>query len=387
MKFIHTADWHIGKLVNEFSMIDDQRYILDRLTEILIDENADALVIAGDVYDRSIPPTDAVELLNGFLNKAINELGIKVLIIAGNHDGGERLSFGNSLFNDKGLYIEGVMSNDIKNVKLEDDFGFINFHLVPYAHPAEVRKLYEDDSIKDHNDANKAIVDRIISTSSKDERQVLVTHGYVTGESVELEISDSERPLSIGGTDYVDCKIYDYFDYVALGHLHGRQRVGSDKVRYSGSLLKYSFSEINHKNGVNIVSIDGEGNIETSYRELKAKRNLRTIRGPLEELIKAGYEDIDKEDYIQAILTDEGELIEPIQKLRAVYPNVMLLKRESTLKEEITNNLLANEYENKSKIDIFKDYFEAVSGLEFGDDKKEILSEIISSVIKEEEPK
>lgn len=384
MRFIHTADWHIGKIVNEFSMIDDQNYVLDRLIEIIKEEKADALVIAGDIYDRSIPPTEAVELLNNFLSKVINEIGIKVLIIAGNHDGGERLSFGNSLFNDKGLYIEGVTSKTPKCVKLNDEYGHINFYLVPYAHPVEVRKLYEDDSIKNYNDANKAIIQKIIESSEKDSRNILVTHGYVTNNDIELEESDSERPLSIGGTDYIDSSIYEFFDYVALGHLHGRQKVASEKVRYSGSLLKYSFSEINHKKSVVVVDIDGEGKVSVNHRELEAKRNLRTIKGPLEELIKAGYEDKDKEDYIQAILTDEGELIEPIQKLRAVYPNVMLLKREITLKEEIDNNLLLSEYENKSKLDIFKDYFQEVSGLDFTEEKEELLREVISETIKEE---
>lgn len=384
MRFIHTADWHIGKLVNEFSMIDDQAYILDRLIEVIKEKNVDALVIAGDVYDRSIPPTEAVELLNNFLNKVINEIGIKVLMISGNHDGGERLSFGNNLLSEKGLYIEGVMSKDPKCVKLNDEYGTVNFYLVPYAHPAEIRKIYEDDSIRNHNDANKAIVDKILDSCPKNERNILVSHGYVTGDNIEIEESDSERPLSIGGTDYIDCSIYNFFDYVALGHLHGRQKVGNEKIRYSGSLLKYSFSEINHKNGVTLVDINKDGEIEIEQIELKAKRNLRTIKGPLEELIKVGYEDCDKEDYIQAILTDEGELIEPIQKLRSVYPNVMLLKREIALKEEIYNNLLANEYENKSKIDIFKDYFEEVSGLEFGEDKRSLIEEIISDIIKEE---
>lgn len=384
MRFIHTADWHIGKIVNEFSMIDDQAFVLNNLIEIIKEEKVDALVIAGDIYDRSIPTTEAVELLNDFLNRVINELEVKVLITAGNHDGGERLSFGNSLFNDKGLYIEGIMSKEPKCVRVNDEYGVVNFHLVPYAHPAEIRKLYEDENIKNHNDANKAIVDKIKENSLDNERHILVSHGYVTGENIEIEESESERPLSIGGTDYIDCNIYEFFNYVALGHLHGRQKVGSEKVRYSGSLLKYSFSEINHKKSVVIVDMDGNGDITVNHRELLAKRNLRTIKGPLDELIKAGYDDVDKDDYIQAILTDEGELIEPIQKLRAVYPNVMLLKREITLKEEANNTLLASEYESKSKLDIFKDYFEEVSGLEFSEDREDIMKEIISGIIKEE---
>lgn len=384
MRFMHTADWHIGKIINEFSMIEDQRYILDKILEIIKQQKVDALVIAGDIYDRAIPPTEAVELLNRFLCKAINDIGIKVLIISGNHDSGERLSFGNSIFTDKGLYIEGIISTEPNCIKINDEFGVVNFHLVPYAHPAEIRKLYQDDSIKSYDDANKAIVNKIIDLSSKDERHILVGHGYVTGDSIELEESESERPLSIGGTDYIDYKIYNFFNYVALGHLHGRQKVGSDKIRYSGSLLKYSFSEVNHKKGVTIVDIDKEGNIQTEHIEIKPKRDLRTIKGPLDELIKVGYDDVDKDDYIQAILTDEGELIDPIQKLRSVYPNIMLLKRDITLKEELNNNILVQDYESKNKIDIFKEYFEEVSGFEFGENKKKVIEEIICDVLEKE---
>lgn len=396
MKIMHTGDWHIGKIVNEFSMIEDQKYALNSLIELIKKERPEVLVIAGDVYDRSIPPVEAVELLNNVFNRIINESNTKILAIAGNHDSAERLSFASSMLEKSGLYIVGETENDFKKVTIEKDNTNYNFYLIPYTEPVVLRKKYEDKSIKDHNDAMKFIVDKIEKDLDKDSVNIAVAHGYVTlnrekalsstdedrYEAAEIEVSDSERPLSIGGTDLIDGNIFKDFDYVALGHLHGRQKVGKDTIRYSGSLLKYSFSEVNHKNGVTIIEFDEDKNIDIRQEEFKTLRDMRIIRGPIDELIKASYEDEEgKEDYIQAILTDEGELIDPIGKLRAVYPNIMLLRKEERNSILSSNTAASEGYKNKSELDLFKEYYERLGDGEFSKEKEDVLNEVIKEVL------
>ena len=400
MKIIHTGDWHIGKIVNEFSMIEDQKYILNNLIELIKEEKPDVLLIAGDVYDRSIPPVEAVELLDSVFQKILIDSKVKILAIAGNHDSAERLSFGSSILEKSGLYIVGNIEEDAKKVTVKKDGSNFNFYLIPYTEPGALRKKYDNKDIKDHNDVMKFIVDEIEKDMNKEEVNIAVVHGYVTSnrekalhsddedkyKAAVIETSESERPLSIGGTDLIDGKIFDDFDYVALGHLHGRQKVGRDTMRYSGSLLKYSFSEVNHKKGVTIVEIDGGKNINIRQEELTPRRDMRTIRGPIDELIKASYEvNEGNDDYIQAILTDKGELIDPIAKLRAVYPNIMLLRKEET--NSVLDSLTAASagYKSKSEIELFKEYYERLGEGEFSEEKEEVIKDVIKEVIRGED--
>ncbi|MGG7179167.1 exonuclease SbcCD subunit D [Clostridium paraputrificum] len=399
MKIIHTGDWHIGKLVNEFSMISDQRYILNKLIDLIKVEKPDALVIAGDIYDRSIPPVEAVELLNETFSKILINNKVKIIAISGNHDSGERVAFGSEILEKEGLYISGTINSSIKKITLEDKDGSVNFYLVPYADPAVIRKKYENPKIRTHNDAMKAIIEKIEDDIDCNSRNIMVAHGYVTlkreeaieceddnkYEAAELEISDSERPLSIGGTDLIDGEVFKKFDYVALGHLHGRQKVGREGIRYSGSLMKYSFSEINHKKGVVIVEIDGDKNLNIRHEELSPLHDMRIIKGPIEELIKAASEDENNnEDYIQAILTDEGEIMDPIGKLRAVYPNIMLLKREEKKSIEGSITSASAGYKNKSELDLFKEYYERLGSGEFNEAKENVIKNVINEVLRGE---
>ncbi|MPQ42564.1 exonuclease SbcCD subunit D [Clostridium tarantellae] len=400
MKIIHTGDWHIGKIVNEFSMIDDQIYILDELIEVLKKEKPDALVIAGDLYDRSIPPAKAVEVLNNFFNKVILKMKIPILAIAGNHDSGERLEFGSSILENQGLYIEGTLKNAIRKVILYDEYGEVDFYLIPYADPVVIRHLFNDNEIKTHEDAMKKLIDLINNNRDKRRRSIIVTHGYVTFmkenyineknreeiiEKSSLEICDSERPLSIGGTDLISAKIFEDFNYVALGHLHGPQKVGTNKIRYSGSLLKYSFSEERQKKSVTIVEIDEDGSVQVKLTPLVSKRDMRTLTGHLDYLIsKEFYKLNNKEDYIFAFLTDDGEVYEPISKLRAIYPNVMGVRRaiNTTLERKEIN--LNKDYRNKSKLELFKDFYENVTQKDFFDDRKDIILKVIEEIDKGE---
>lgn len=399
MKIIHTGDWHIGKIVNEFSMIDDQRYILNELIKLINFEKPDVLIIAGDIYDRSIPPVEAVDLLNEVFSKILIDNKVKIVAISGNHDSGERVSFGGKILEKEGLYIQGIIEDEIKSITIDDEEGSVNFYMIPYVDPAILRRKFNNPEIRNHNDAMKELINRIKPSLNEGERNIVVTHGYVTYkrkdamdkdvenlyELAELEVSDSERPLSIGGTDLIDSDNFDCFDYVALGHLHGRQKVGREEIRYSGSLMKYSFSEINHKKGVVIIEIDGNKNINIRQEELSPKRNMRIIKGPLDELIKAGLEDCsNREDYIQAILTDEGEIIDPIGKLRSAYPNIMILKREE--KKNIGTSLTAASkgYKSKSELELFEEYYDRLGSGEFTEEKKEVIRNVINEVFREE---
>lgn len=398
MKIIHTSDWHIGKIVNEFSMIEDQKYILNKLIELIEIEDPKVLLIAGDIYDRSIPPVEAVELLNETLNKLIIEKNIKVLAISGNHDGGERLSFGGSILEKQGLYIAGRDEELYKKVTIEDENKNINFYLVPYKDPALTRKILEDKEIKSHNDAMISVVNKIKRELNKKEKNILVGHGYITMkrkdaikelenkyEVAELETSESERPLSIGGTDLIDGNIFEDFDYVALGHLHGRQKVGREEMRYSGSLLKYSFSEVNQKKGVYILDINKENNIDIDFKPMKPLRDLRIIKGNIENLLEEGRNIKEgKNDYIQAILTDDGELINPMEKLKSVYPNTMLITRER--KKEITEDKTSakGEYKKKSKLELFKEFYDDLGNGDYTKEKEEVLINTINEVLKSE---
>lgn len=399
MKIIHTSDWHIGKIVNEFSMIEDQKYILNKLIELIKEEQPNVLIIAGDIYDRSIAPVEAVELLNETLSDLIMDTNTKIVAISGNHDSGERLSFGSKILEKQGLYICGRDNELYRHVLIKDDNKNVNFYLVPYKDPALVKKLLDNKAIKNHNDAMSETIKTIKANLNKEEVNILVSHGYVTMkrsdaiesneqkyEIAELEISESERPLSIGGTDLIDGNLFKDFDYVALGHLHGRQRIGRDEMRYSGSLLKYSFSEVNQKKGVTILDIKDDKSINIEFKKLKPLRDMRVIRGDIENLVKEGREAEDeKEDYIQAILTDDGELINPMEKLRSVYPNTMLITRERRREYSEDKTSAKGEYKTKSKIDLFKEFYEDLGSGDYTKEKEDVLMNTIDEVLKKGE--
>ena len=384
MKFIHTGDWHIGKIVNEFHMTEDQEFVLQQLFKIIEDEKVDGLIIAGDLFDRSVAPVEAVELLNKVFNKIVIDLKTPILAIAGNHDSGERLSFGSDLVKEKGLYISGLFNEEVEKVSLEDDFGKVNFYLIPYVEPSIVRSIFKDTSIKDYDDAAKIILNKIKDTMNKDERNVIVAHGYVSyisdKEEDTLERCDSERPLSIGGSEIINSSYFEDFTYTALGHLHGSQKVGKENIRYAGSLLKYSFSEVKQKKGVTIVNIDGDGVVTTEFKEFVPKRDFRIIKGNLENLLdKEVYKETNVEDYIKVILTDDGEVLEPMRKLRAVYPNVMELVRENPLKENKISQEKRN-FKEKDKVKLFENFYKDIKGKECSEEAIEIMKNIIEEI-------
>lgn len=390
MKILHTGDWHIGKIVNQVYMTADQEYVLQNLIALLESERPDVLMIAGDIYDRAVPPVEAVELLDKTLSKILLELEIPVLLISGNHDSPDRLGFGSQILQARGLHIAGRFTKEVRKVTLHDEYGPVHFYLLPYASPALVKEILQREDIHDHDSAMQAIIENIQANSWRPgERNILVTHGFVRGLE-DLEQSESEKPLSytlsVGGADYVDVRRFNDFHYTALGHLHGPQTVGSKTVCYSGSLLKYSFSEANQKKAVTLVKLGADGNVEVEHKTLPVKRDFRRIKGELEALLDpAVYENTNVEDYLHVTLTDQGELLEPMAKLRTVYPNVLTLEFERMNITEGEGKTSAGEgYKQKSKLELFRDFYLNITGREFTTEKEIVIAEAIKEAEAEE---
>lgn len=383
MKIFHTGDWHIGKSVNGFYMTEDQEFIMKQLYEEIQKEKPDVVLIAGDLYDRSVPPVQAIELLNKVLGKIVKELKTPIIALAGNHDSNERIDFVSDLLRESGLYLSGTLKKEIQKITINDEHGPVNFYPIPYADPPIVRDLFEDESIKNHDGAMKKIIDSISNIVNKDERNVAIAHGYVTyiknNEEVAciLEESDSEKPLSIGGTALINAAYFDAFSYTALGHLHGPQKVGTNKMRYAGSPLKYSFSETKQKKGITIVNLDEKGEVEIDFHEFKPRRDFRIITGELKELIKHDVSILDnKEDYIKVVLKDRGEILDPMSKLRSVYPNVMELVREDRIKVANSGTVAVNVRE-KSRLSLFDSFYEDIIGEKCSEEETEVMVKII----------
>jgi len=377
LKFIHTADWHLGKLVHGVYMTENQREVLEQFVAIVAEEKPDAVVIAGDLYDRSVPPTDAVELLDEILFKINVELKTPVVAIAGNHDSAERLSFGSSWYKHSHFYLSGKLSKSFKPIQIAG----VNFFLVPYAEPGVVRQLLGDDSIHSHQDAMKAILGKMEDSINSNEPNVLVGHAFVLGG----QTSDSERVLSVGGSGCVGAELFEPFSYTALGHLHSPDAIRHNKVKYSGSLLKYSFSEAKQNKSISIIEMDEKGDFTHRYRSLTPKHDMRELEGHLEELLDPYFYEKERiDDYLKITLLDEGALIDPINKLRQIYPNVLHLERKidiTDLKKKQSFNALRSE--KKSEIELFEQFYSEMTTSEFTGEKREVMTDIIGKVLKE----
>lgn len=372
MRLMHLGDLHFGKVVNGFSMIEDQEFVLEQIKHYVKTYQPDAVMLAGDIYDRSVPPARAVAVYNQFLKELLIELKTPVLAVAGNHDGAELIDFGNELFEAAQYYVAGNFSKVIKKVRLQDEAGPVNFYLLPFADYAVVREALNNPEIKSLNDAMAAIMEENPIDST--ERNVLITHAFVVGGEEPLE-SESEKKLVVGGKESVNASLLEHFDYVALGHLHRTQRVGNDKIRYSGSLLKYSFSEENYHKSMTMVDLDADGAMTFELLPLTPRRDMRSLRGTLQELLEK--EDVKKEDYLRVVLTDEGELLEPMAKLRQVYPNVMVLELERKFADFKGSQLSAAARAQKSTEELFADFYEHHRGESLHEAGKHVIEQII----------
>lgn len=377
MKIIHLADLHIGKRVNEFSMIDDQKYILNQILEIIDKEKPDAIIIAGDVYDKQVPSIEAVELLDSFISN-ISKRKTTTFIISGNHDSAERLAFGSSLMAMGKIYISPVYNGKISKYTLKDDFGSANFYLLPFVKPNHVKRFFPDEKIESYTDAISVVIDNLKLNTS--EINILIAHQFVTGASR----TESEE-ISVGGLDNVDASVFKDFDYVALGHIHRPQKISTEKIRYCGTPLKYSFSEVNDIKSVSIIEINSKEDFNLRTIPLIPERDMRKIRGTYEELTtKTNYENTNTDDYIHVTLTDEFNVPDAIQKLRVIYKNIMKLEYDNIRTRESRNiNLDDMVIENKNPLEIFSEFYKLQNNQEMNDEQKEIIKKIMEEVWEE----
>ena len=376
MKFIHLSDLHLGKRVNGFSMLEDQEYILKKILQIVDSVRPDAAVIAGDVYDKSVPSAEAVTLLDDFLTR-LSKRGIPVLLIAGNHDSAERLAFGGRLLEQSRVHISPVYAGNTECVTLEDSYGPVHFWLLPFVKPVNVRAFLpetEQANVQDYTQAMAAAITGMGADFS--ERNVLVCHQFVTGAGR----SDSED-VSVGGLDNVDGSVFEGFDYVALGHIHGPQNVGSERIRYCGTPLKYSFSEKDQKKSVTIVTLGEKGSLDVQTVPLEPLRDLRELRGTYDSLtLRSNYEGTNTEDYLHIVLTDEDDVPDAFRKLRIVYPNLMKLDYDNIRTRSGQAAGTPQAQEKRSEIQLLEDFYERQNGQPMNDAQKDYAQRTLERI-------
>ncbi|EJG1649210.1 exonuclease SbcCD subunit D [Vibrio parahaemolyticus] len=374
MKFIHTSDWHLGRQFHNVSLLEDQQAVLEQLIQYIENNPVDAVIVAGDVYDRSVPPTIAIELLNRVVKRICGELNTPMILISGNHDGAERLGFGSEQMKRSGLHIISNFEDMLTPVVIETKAaGHVAFYGMPYNDPEQVRYVYKE-PVSRHDEAHKLLAEKITEQFQSEHRNILISHCFVDG-AIE---SESERPLSIGGSDRVSHEHFLNFDYVALGHLHQPQEKGEEYIRYSGSLMKYSFGEQNQKKGFTLVEIGKDGFIGAEHIELTAPHEMRIVEGELEQILEWGKTDPKNEDYLLVRLMDKHAILNPMEKLRTVYPNVLHLEKPGMLigvEQEMAQAKLA-----RSEIDMFKDFFAEAQDSELSNEQEQAISNIIKQL-------
>ena len=376
MKFIHLSDLHLGKRVNEFSMLDDQKYILLEILRIIEQEKPDAVILAGDVYDKTIPPAEAVALLDDFLFR-LAKMNLQVFMISGNHDSPERIAFGGRLMENSGVHLSPVFSGDIRPDEIRDEYGAVRIWMLPFVKPVDVRHAYPEEETAGYTDAVRTAVAHMNADPS--ERNVLVAHQFVTGAAR----SDSED-VSVGGMDNVDASVFDGFDYVALGHIHGPQQIGRTTLRYCGTPLKYSFSEKDHEKSVTVVILGEKGKTEVRTVPLRPRHDLREIRGTYNELtLKANYEGTAADDYLHVVLTDEEDVPDAMARLRTIYPNIMKIDYDNTRTRTSSEVAAAEAVERKSEIELFDEFFMIQNGQPLSEEQRAYAEALLTS-LKEE---
>ncbi|QYJ77678.1 exonuclease SbcCD subunit D [Shewanella acanthi] len=377
MKFIHTSDWHIGRQLHNQSLLEDQAFVLEQIVSLAKEHMVDAVIVAGDIYDRSIPPTAAVALLDKVVSQLVTELGIQVVMIAGNHDGHERLGFAAKQMASSGLHIVGPVE-EVAPIRLTGFSGDAYFYPLPYAEPAVVREVYQCEAAT-HQEALGVLLEQVKTHDSEGLPKVVVSHCYLDGGSE----SESERPLSIGGADKISPLLFTEFNYVALGHLHGPQYKGEQHVRYSGSILKYSFSEQHQHKSVTLVELAAGLPAEIQLLPLSSLRDVRIIEGDLANLLTLGQTDAKREDYLMVRLLDKHAILDAMGKLRSVYPNVLHLERTGLMAQS-SQVALSREHIKKGELDMFSDFFSQVSGDPMTAAQRQVLDDILTMLHKEE---
>ena len=378
MKLIHLSDLHLGKNVNGYSMIEDQEYILTEILRILEEEQQDGVLIAGDVYDKSIPSAEAVELFDDFLVK-LSKRHLETFIISGNHDSAERLAFGNRLMDASGIHLSPAYDGTVTPYIRSDEFGETAVYCLPFIKPAHVRRFYPDAEIASYTDALKEAIAHMDIDPNR--RNVLITHQFVTG----AVRSDSEE-ISVGGTDNVDASVFEPFDYVALGHIHGPQNIVENRIRYCGTPLKYSFSEANHHKSVSVVELKEKGNVTVRTIPLAPKHDMKEIRGTYEELTRKDYYDNTsyRTDYMHITLTDEEDIPDAVSKLKVIYTNLMKLDYDNRRTRSQVSAEGPADVERKSPLELFEDLYVMQNGTEMSDEQKTFLQGMIETIWEDE---
>jgi len=369
MRILHTSDWHLGRIFHGIHLTEEQAYLLEQFIAIAKESKPDVIVIAGDIYDRSVPPTEAINLLDEVITRILVDFQIPIIIIAGNHDSPDRLGFGSRLLQEKGLHIYGRFSPEIAKVVIPDTHGSVNFYPLTYVEPAIVRNELQEADLQGHDQSMYRLLERIRATLEQGSRNVLISHSFVAGG----EESESERPLAIGGSGAVNSAYFKDFAYVALGHLHQAQKIGAEHIRYSGSLMKYSFSEVNHRKSVTLIDLDKAGKTSIEKIELKPRHDLRKIEGYLQEILNNASKDGSRDDYLMVTLQDEGALLDPIGMLKSVYPNIMHIERL----QYTGNKSLVNPEQNFRKLketELFSSFFQQVADRELSAEQQKIFA-------------
>jgi exonuclease SbcD len=375
MRFLHTADWHLGRLFHGLHLTDDQAVVLQQIVQLTRDCRPDALLIAGDLFDRAVPPPEAVDLLDDVLNTLILELKVPVVAIAGNHDSSVRLEFAAGVLRRQGLHVVGSPTNPVTTVTFDTAAGDVLVHAIPYAEPAVLRTCLNAPDVCDHQTGMQAVVASVHKTYNGHPRQILMGHGTVLGG----EGCESERPLSVGGAYTVDPACFAGFAYVALGHLHRPQTLGDEgQIHYAGSLMKYSFSEAAHHKTVSLVEMDKDGRCHVEKIPLKARHDVRCLRGTLADLLRGPQDGLSAEDYVHVVLEDTGAILDPIGKLRQVYPNVMSLERSETTLG--SGSAARMDHRRVSDAMLFASFYREVTGESLTEDQAAAYANVVDAM-------
>ena len=373
MILAHISDLHLGKSLHNYSLIEDQDYILEEIAGILVEKKVDVLIIAGDVYDKNVAPEAGLKVLRKFLNRLV-EAKIKVLIISGNHDSAERLTFGAEFMTEKGIYFSKVYDGQIEPVVFTDEHGPVNFYLLPFVKPSTVQHYFEEEKIESWNDALRCAVEHMQVNYS--ERNVIVAHQNI----MNAERCDSEETI-IGGQDAVSDEIFKDFDYTALGHIHRQQKIGKYNVMFCGTPLKYSTSEFEHKKVMPLITLGEKGKVDIELLPLVPKRDLRKITGTLDEIMTAANTDpYNHEDFIDIVLTDENEVMDAISTLRTVYPNVLKISYDNMASRAAENVERLGAVDKKNPFEIFEAFFNSRRGRDMDEDEKEYVHSLIEKI-------
>ena len=379
MKILHLADLHLGKRVNEMSMIEDQKYILDQIITLIKEESVGIVLLCGDIYDKSIPTIEAIHLLDEFLDQ-LSKMAIKVLMISGNHDSIDRLSFGKSLFTRSNLYIASQFKNEIEKITVKENGITVNFYMLPFVKSAYISHIFQLQT-DSYEECFRYLIEH--TKIDEEETNILLSHQFVTANKKNPELSDSETS-SLGGIDNIDFHIFDPFDYVALGHIHKPQAMGREMVRYAGSILKYSFSEIHMDKKATILTIDAKKEISLSFHPLKPLRDMREIECSLEELLKKQCEIGNQEDYMHVILTDEEQILDAIGKVRTIYPNVMQIsfKNRRHMKQLESAQIKEDQISDQSPAELFEQFYKMQNHIDLDEKSLQLVLSVFEEVIR-----